>query len=86
MEAQPILDEGVAVTNTPLLATIALVAFVCLRDPQNEGMWIVASQVVELLHPVGCAAGSNTKIVTSAGQLCVRETPEQVMKLLKEKE
>lgn len=63
---------------------VTLVAFVCLRDPQNEGMWIVASQVVELLHPVGCAAGSNTKIVTSAGQLCVRETPQEVIKMLKE--
>jgi hypothetical protein len=57
-------------------------AFVCLRDPQNEGIWIVLSQVVSVLHPVGCAPGSGARIVTSAGPLCVRETPQEVMKLI----
>jgi hypothetical protein len=64
-------------------ALIALTMFVCLRDPAEQGIWVVASQVVTLLHPVGCAAGSNTKVVTLSGQqLCVRETPQEVMKLL----
>lgn len=61
-----------------------LAAFVCFADPNEQGIWIVASQVVSLLQPTGCAGGSNTKIITSAGSLCVREKPQQVIKLLEQ--
>ena len=64
-------------------ALIALTVFVCLQDPAQQGIWIVASGVSTLLKPIGCAPGSNTKIITTSGAaFCVRETPQQVMKLL----
>lgn len=58
-------------------------ALACFSNPADQGLWIVATQVVAVLHNAGdCAKGSNTKIVTGAGSYCVRETPQQVIKLL----
>jgi len=61
----------------------ACVALACFADPKNQGIWIVSSQIVSVLHPAGeCASGSNAKIVTGAGSYCVRETPQEVLKIL----
>lgn len=59
--------------------------FVCFLDPASQGIWIVSSQVVGVLHNAGdCAKGSNTKIVTLSGNYCVRETPQEVTRLLEQ--
>lgn len=66
-------------------ALLVTLGFVCFADPTSQGMWVASSQVVTVLHNAGdCAKGSNTKIVTVAGSLCVRETPQQVLKALED--
>jgi hypothetical protein len=60
-----------------------LAGLACFANPDDQGIWIVSSQVVSVLHNAGeCAKGSNAKIVTSAGSYCVRETPQEVLKIL----
>ena len=62
---------------------LAALGFVCFANPADQGIWVAASQVVSVLHPAGdCVKGSNTKIVTVAGALCVRETPQEVLRVL----
>jgi ABC-type hemin transport system ATPase subunit len=62
-----------------------LLAFACFADPSQQGIWVASSQVVTVLHDAGdCAKGSHTKIVMVAGTVCVRETPQQVLKALED--
>ena len=68
-----------------LFGFYAVLGFACFADPSQQGIWVMPSQVVSVLHNAGdCAKGSNTKIVTLSGKLCVRETPQEVVKLLNE--
>jgi len=63
----------------------AVIAFACFMDPMERGIWVASSEIVAVLHDVGdCASGSHTKIVTSAGKFCVRETPQEVLKIINE--
>ena len=68
------------------VSQLIALGFACFMDPTgHDGIWVAAPQVVSVLHNVGdCAKGANTKIVTLSGNLCVRETPQEVIKLLKE--
>jgi hypothetical protein len=59
------------------------VVFACFTAPQGDlGIWVMKSQVVSVQHPVDCAKGAHTKIITLAGNVCVVETPQQVLKTL----
>lgn len=70
----------------PILLTFSIV-MACFTDPQGvNGIWIVPSQVVAILHPVDCASGAHTKIITQSGAFCVIETPAQVRQRLDDTE
>jgi hypothetical protein len=66
----------------PLLLLASLV-MACFTDPKGtNGIWVSSSQVVSVVHAESCAPGANTKINTSYGALCVKETPKEVLKRL----
>lgn len=68
------------------VALVAALGFACFMDPASRGLWVMPSQVVSVLHNAGdCAGASKTKIVTLAGNYCVLETPQEVLKLLEAK-
>ena len=62
-----------------------LMVFACFTSPSanNWAIWIEKSQIVDIQHPVGCTEAAGAQIVTSAGTVCVVETPKQVLNILK---
>lgn len=68
----------------PILVIFAL-SMACFTDPQGVfSIWIAKPAVVSVIHSVDCAKGAHTKITTASGSICVRETPEEVVKRLDE--
>ena len=62
---------------------IPLLVFACFTTPHGEfGIWVMKSQVVAVEHPLACDAAANAQIVTLSGTVCVKETPQQVLKTL----
>lgn len=57
--------------------------FACFTAPKGDlGIWIAKDQIVAVEHAVACAEGAHAQIVTMSGTVCVKETPQQALKLL----
>lgn len=67
----------------PILLLISL-TMACFTDPQGQGVWVSRSEVVSVLHAVACDKRASTQIITVSGVLCVKETPQEVLKKLDE--
>jgi len=66
------------------ISILLTTALACFLDPSaRDGIWVMPASIVSVLHNTGdCAKGANTKIITLAGNLCVHETPQEVLKIL----
>jgi hypothetical protein len=56
----------------------------CFTSPSafNWAIWIDTAQIVAVEHPMACVEGAGAQIVTSAGTVCVMETPKQILSVL----
>lgn len=62
-----------------LAPILVLLAF---TDPQGFPVWIVSGEVSSVQRAVNCSPLAATRIMTSAGQVCVREPVDEVVKQL----
>lgn len=59
------------------------VVFACFTAPHGDlGIWIMKEQIVAVEHAVACDPAAHAQIVTASGTVCIRETPQQALKLL----
>jgi len=59
--------------------------FACFTAPHGDlGIWVMKEQVVAVEHATACDPAAKSQIVTSQGTVCVKETPQQVLKTLNE--
>lgn len=65
------------------LVTSLLLAF---TDPSGSPIWIAKDQITAIAKPAGCFPGSQTKVITGAGNICIREPLEQVVKTFEDTE
>jgi hypothetical protein len=59
--------------------------FACFTSPHGVlGIWVMKSQVVAVEHPLACSEGAHAQIVTVSCTVCVKETPQQVLKTVEQ--
>lgn len=54
-----------------------LLLFAILTDTQGRAIYVAKSSVVAITSPAGCDASANSKVITTSGQLCTKETMEE---------